>query len=80
VLVGFGFLHRVEILPEEVLHQGQLHAFGVGCLANNRGDAVETGHSGGPPPALTGDDLPAVGAGPPDDHRLNHARGLERSS
>src|SRR6266545_1673021 len=37
------FLHRVEVLTQEVLHQGQFEALGVRHLTQDRRDAGETG-------------------------------------
>ncbi len=51
-LIGFRFLHRVEIFAQQVLHERQLEALRVGHFPNDRGDPGEAGQLGGAPPAL----------------------------
>ena len=53
-------LERIEILALEVLDEGDLELLAVGELADDRGDAFETGRLGGPEPPLAGDELVAV--------------------
>ena len=58
--VRFRGLERIEILALEVLDEGELELVAVGELADDRGDAFETGRLRSPEPALPGDELVAV--------------------
>jgi len=71
-LIGLRFLHRVQILAEQVLDQGQLEALRVGHLANDRGDVDKAGQLGGPPAALADDQLIAF-TNASDDDGLEYA-------
>ena len=62
--VGFRRLERIEILALEVLDEGELELLAIGELADDRGDAFETGRLGGAQPPLAGDELVAVDRSP----------------
>ena len=64
-------LHGVQVLPLEVLHQGQLHDLPVVGLDDQHRDLFEARHSGGPPAALPGDDLIVAVPGLPDRQGLD---------
>ncbi len=77
LLVGLGLFDRIQILAEQILDEGELETLGVGRVTNDRGNAFESGLSGGAPAALAGDELVAS-ASPPDDHRLDDSRHPDR--
>ena len=71
-LIGLRLFHRVQVLAQQVLHQGQLEALRVGRLADDRGDPGEAGQLGGPPAPLAHDQLVTI-AQAPYDNRLQDA-------
>ena len=70
-LIALGLLHRVQVLPLEVLDQAKLHDLSVIRLDDNGGDLVQSGGLGRPPPPLSGDDLIIARGQPP------HRQGLD---
>ena len=73
LVVCLGLFHRIEVLAQQVLDQGQLEALRVRDLANDRRDAGRARLPRSAPPPLTGDEL-ITGALSPHDDGLNHAR------
>jgi hypothetical protein len=69
-LVGPGLLHRIEIGPLEVFHEGKFHHLFIYGLFDEHGDALQPRLLRGPPAPLPRDDfvLPA---------RWAHEDGLE---
>ena len=70
LLVGGRLLERVELGAVQVLQQRVAQQGVVAGLPDDRRDGVEPGLLGGPPPALTHDQLVAVLTGRPDHDRL----------
>ena len=77
LLVGLGLVHRVQVLAEQVLDQGELQALTVGRLPKEGRDPFEPGELRGPPPSLAGDELIALALAT-DDDRLNQPGGPYR--
>ena len=67
------FLHGVQILPLEVFNHGQLRGLAVVRLHDDDGNFLQACHPGGPPAALTGDDLIVAGGEPA------HGQGLDNT-
>ena len=72
-LIAQGFFHRVQVLPLQVLNQGQFHGFLVVGLDDHGGDLRQVRHPCGPPAALAGDDLIIAVAA------LAHGQGLDNA-
>ena len=56
-VIALCLFNRVQILPLQIFNQGQLHGLPVVRLHNDDGDLIQFRQTGGPPAALTGDDL-----------------------
>ena len=69
-----GLLHKVEIPPLKVLHQGQQRRALAVHADQNAGHLGETGHAGGPQAALPGNQLVAAVLGPADGQGLEYAK------
>ena len=48
-----GLFHRVQILPLQILDQGQFHGLLVGNLTDDHRHLGQTGHPGGAPAPFT---------------------------
>ena len=57
---ALGLLHGVQVLPLQVLHQGQHHGLPVVRVHDPGGKLAEACHTGGPPAPFPGDDLVVV--------------------
>src|SRR3989442_6873203 len=77
LLVGLGLIDRIQVFSEQVLDERKLEAFGIGRVADDRRDALESGLSSSAPAAFASDDLIAD-ASAPDDDRLDHTRRSDR--
>ena len=55
--IGVRLFHRVQILPLEILDQGDRHSLLVGQLPDHHRHFVHAQHSGSTPPALAVNDL-----------------------
>jgi hypothetical protein len=74
-LVALRLLHRVQILPLQILHQPGRHRVRVGQLPHQHRHLVQRHFLGRPPAPLAGDDLVApikIRLGP-DQQRLQNA-------
>ena len=72
-LVALGLLDGIQILPLEVLNHGQLHGLAVIGFDDHGGHLRQSGHTGGTPAPLTGDDLIVPGLQLPHRQRLDDA-------
>src|SRR5439155_3423451 len=77
LFVGLGLIDRIQVFAEQVLDERKLEAFGIGRVADDRRDALESGLSSGAPAAFASDELIAD-ASAPDDDRLDHTRRSDR--
>src|SRR5947207_3396417 len=77
LLIGLGLLHRIQILAEEVFHEGDLEALRIGRIPHDSRNTRQTGLARGPPAPFTGNQLITVSVAAHDDW-LNHAGGLDR--
>jgi hypothetical protein len=80
LLVGGGFLERVEVFPVEVLDQGLLEAGQLGAVSDDGRDGRQSSPAGGAPAALAGDELVAVVGELADQDRLEDAQFADRRS
>src|SRR4029079_5966738 len=76
-LVGFRLFHRVQVLAEQVLHQGQLEGLGIGRIPDHGRDSGYSSHLCGTPAALADHQLIGL-AEAPDNHGLQEAALLQR--
>ncbi len=74
LLVGGGFLQRVEVLAVQVLHQGLLQRQHVVHRAHHHRDGRQPGPLGRPPPPLAGDQLVALVPDLSHEDRLQDAQ------
>ena len=72
-LISPGLLQRIQVLPLQVFHQGQLLGLPVVGLHHPDGDVGESRQAAGPPAPLPGDDLIEPGVQPPDGDGLEQA-------
>jgi hypothetical protein len=70
LLIGRCLLEWIEVLAMEVFYQCLLHAEDVAHRADKCRDGLKPGSTGGPPAALTGDELIAVLSQGSDQDRL----------
>src|SRR5262245_9060371 len=77
-MIGLGLLDRIQILTLYVLDQRDLEHLLIVVLTHHRGNLLETREAGGAKATLTGHQLISVSAEPAHQHRLQHARGLDR--
>src|SRR5215831_5800898 len=77
LLIRFRLFHRVQILAEKVLHERNLEALSVGCLAHDGRNAREPSLARRAPTTLARDELIAVAIATNDD-RLNDSRRADR--
>ena len=73
LLVGGGFLERVEVVAVDVLDQRLLERGGVVGLAHQRRNGLQPDPPGRPPPPLPRDELVLPVARRAHEHRLEHA-------
>jgi hypothetical protein len=73
LLVGRGFLQRVQVAAVQVLQQGVAKHRVVLCLPDNGRDRAQAGLLGGAPPSLPHYEFVATRADRPDDDRLQQA-------
>ena len=72
-LVPLGLFDGVQILTLQVLDHGQLHGLAVVGLNDHSRHLSQPRHTGGAPPALTGNDLVIAGLELPHRQRLDDA-------
>ena len=70
--IGCGLLDGIQLLPLDVLHQGELEQAVIGDLLDHHGDHGESSLPGGPPAPLARDDLELVA-------HLAHHDGLDHA-
>src|SRR5215831_6313970 len=79
LLIGRGFLQRIQLLPVEVLHQRVPQHLIVGRLPDDRGNQRQPRHLTRAPTPLAHHELIPVGADLPHDYRLKQPDRLDRS-
>jgi hypothetical protein len=75
---GYGYLDGIEVLALDVFNQGDFKEAVVMDVSDDDGHLLQPGEAGGPPTALTGNEM-VLFADLPDDEGLDDPIGLDRS-